>query len=348
MLFSAVSAIGLSLVTQAQAPAQDPLWGRLQRSVVEIQFAAEVSGVGVLIDNRGYFLAHSNSVSPIGLSLGMIGGRLVSMSVLKTDAETQMSLLRADAWKKEFGTPIRVAPQGSAVGERLLAVTVKGPVRAELTSKSKVGQMRPSLRYAPLSEITLEGLGSETQGALAFNSRGELVGVLGAALAQPSRKAASGFGGGGFGNPDVEIRSLAPTYGPGAVTIGYAIGPDLLDRVVDGFRTPNHEVRHPTIGVFFKTGPKGGAIIEAVMPGSTAFTAGIALGDVIREAGGTPIKTPVDLAVVLFDQRVGGSLELKVERNGEIYDVTVEVGSTSESELFRKSSMFQRNVVFPL
>jgi S1-C subfamily serine protease len=309
--------------------AEDPLWTRLNRSVVQIKAASTTVGIGVLIDQQGLFLAHSSSADSAGPYLGSIGGRVLSLKKRAQDVETQLTLFRADGWEAQFGRPVRVAPQGTDVGEKLLAVTINGPVRAHLTSNDRVGQMRPSLRYAPLSEISLEAGLAQTSGAVAFNTRGELMGVFGATLSSGTEEPEAAAAGRFALQSQKLVGGAVSRFGPGPVTVGYAIGPTLLDRVVEGFRSPDRKVMHPTIGVFYKSHPKGGVVLETVMPNSAAEAAGLLEGDRIKSAGGTVVKSPIDLAVILFDQTPGDQLELVILRDGEEVALQVIVGSSS-------------------
>lgn len=341
---------------EQKTAAEEPLWNRISRSVVSLQGPTSQTGVGALIDTRGWFVAYAGAVAGQSIT-GVYMNRIVTLKQIAIDKETQLVLLAATNWPQDSGTPIRVAPQTVKAGEKLLAVTTKGPIRAELTSDQRVAQLRPSLRYAPISEIHLEDSEAKAMGALAFNGKGELVGILGVTLGADNAKAVSanapgrggaGFGGGGgasntagntTGNTGsaagfdkkntAEALKLQNTYGPGGLTVGYALGPSLLDRVINGFRSPDHAVHHPSIGVFFKRSDFVGASIEAVMPGSPAEQAGIRMGDLVVEAGGKRIVDSVAFAVFLFDQKVGDTIELKIKRGDQDLTVKVKVGIQS-------------------
>jgi serine protease Do len=328
-----------------QGLTEDVLWNRVKSSVALIKSNAAPSGVGVLVDSRGWFLAHGAAMGGAIIAPGTVGSSVYSFQIIASDKETNLVLLQASGWQATTATPIQVSPAASQKGERILAVTLDGPVWAELGEKDRVGNMRPSQRYAPLNELRLESGKARAQGALAFNEKAELVGVLGAALAESLEQKTRGSGGGG-GGVGGGATGNSEAFGPGELTVAYAFGPKLLDRVVKGFRSADHIVRHPSIGVFFKKSPDGGALIESVIPGGEAEKSGLMPGDVVIEADGTRINEAVGFATVLFNQSIGDKLKLRVRRNQEVLDFVVNVGTQPSSEQTASSS-FQRTDLSP-
>jgi hypothetical protein len=66
---------------------------------------------------------------------------------------------------------------------------------------------------------------------------------------------------------------------------------------------------------------EGGVRIEEIVAESVAATAGLEVGDIIREAAGRPVGRPGDLAATVRRQPYGTWLPLTVERNGISIDV---------------------------
>ena len=116
-------------------------------------------------------------------------------------------------------------------------------------------------------------------------------------------------------------------FGPQGLTVGYALGPNLISRVVAGFRSENHRVDHPSIGVFFRASARQGALIELVKDGSPAAKAGVLAGDLVTEANGKAIRSPIEFATFLFNQNVGDQLTLKLVRADKELSVTMSVGA---------------------
>lgn len=308
---------------------EDNLWGRLEKSVVVLQPSRQggAAGVGVLVDSRGWFIAHSSATMGAIIFPGSVAGTPYSFTQLAKDEETQLVLLQASGWRNNAGSPVRVSAAASQSGERVLAVTTDGPLWGELGERDRVGNLQPSKRYAPLNEIRLEKGRAKVDGALAFNEKGELVGILGAMVAESETaektisengrtNAQRGGPGGG----------AASQFGPGELTIGYAYGPKLLDRVVQGFLSPGHKVQHPSIGVYFKKAPQTGALIESVVDRGPAAKGGLEPGDLVIEANGQTIRNEVQFATVLFNLNIGDELNLKVRRASETLMLKIKVG----------------------
>lgn len=349
-LFSAVSSFLTLAGAQAgfyQQKSADPLWNQLKRSVAVIQHVSQPSGVAVLISDEGYFLAHSSSVPTGPLIPAMLDGRPVLLEQKAADQETSLVLLKADQWVADFGTPVAVAGKEVEEGGRVTTVTINGPTISEVVSNSRIGQTADSLRYTPLSELRQEDIQTKLGGAAAFNGKGELVGILGATLPvrgntfAGSRPGTYGGGGGVGAGGNVINEDRTVRYGPQGLSVGYALGPVLLERVVDGFLSPTHKVQHPSIGVFFKSAGEGGGVsIEAILPESPAAGAGLKVGDTIIEANGAKVFSPIEFAVLLFNQRIGADMKLVIQRGNQArIPVTVKVGVQSDNA---QSQIFHR------
>ena len=311
--------------TDSPAP-QIQIMNSVGRSLATIRTTqGQVTGLAVLIDSRGIFLAHE-VVAPNESMLGTLEGKSLKFKLLAKDEQTQLVALQALDWKGPQTPIVRVAKSELKNGETFLAATVQGPMQSELVTSNRAGVMKPSLRYTPLQEIKLERSMDAVGGALVFNRIGELVGVLGATL-EPVTIAKIVPG-----KPDSNKQvsqgyaQRNSNFGPQGMTVGYALGPKLLTRVVAGFRSDSHQVEHPSIGAFFRSGARAGALIHLVKENSPAEKAGLLTGDLVIEANGKPIKSPVDFAVMLFDLEVGQDLELKVIRADKPITLNVTVG----------------------
>jgi len=337
MLFLAASlGLAIALPCQQQAALEHPAWAKVKQSVLKIDGIGQVSGLGILIDGNGNFLIHRSAImaQPI---LGRVNeSEAVVLTLVAIDEQTQLALLHAENWLSKGRTGVRVA-LNTVAGSSLIAATAQGPVRGEFVSDQKVGQMRPSLRYAPLSEIRLESNLGKVGGALVFDNDGALVGLLGATLTTDADARTAGSGGG----PDVATKSDAlasskkleeKLFGPQGMTVAYSLGPSVLKRVVDGFLSQDHKVKHPNIGLFFKDAAQPGALVEAVMKDSPSEQSGPRIGDLIVEFNGEPVRGPVDLAVKLFKRNTGDVLTVKYLRNGEERVASIKVGIQAVSD----------------
>ena len=345
MVSSIVAAIAFQQAATRQAPpAETALWKGVEPSVVALVRNGETVGVAALIHDSGLFLVHSSTVGRPGAPTAdkQVRGRLASGAetnflIVTSDEQTQLTLLRALYWEPGTRRVLKVADKPATPSVELLAVTVAGPKSGEFIADGRAGVMRPSLRYVPLSEVRMEGTDEHLGGAFVFDSKGDIVGVLGATLASEAmQKAASdanptALGGGGFGGG----RSLINQFGPGNQTVAYALGREVLQRVVSGFVSPSHEVQHPTIGIFFKSNPGGkGVLVESVMSGSPSANSGIHAGDVITAVDGQVVNSPIELAALLFRKNVGETVKVQYARGDQTAVTDVKVVS-SHDELFR-------------
>lgn len=340
MSFLAAS-LGL-VISQPVAKGQESaLWGRIERCIAVASSSGAATGIGVLVDPSGLFLFHGSVMRGKGPWSIQVGSRMFAAQLVSADSETGMTLIKAPKWDSSLGTPVRMAAASPNMGDRVLAATPIGPRMAQVSAALVVGQMRPSLRYVPLAEITLEDKGGGMiAGSAIFNGRGELIGMISAFQLEAGRTSPpAGFGGSADANLKVLLQDSSRLFGPGSLTVGYTLGPSLLERVWQGLASPSGKVQHPSIGIYFKQASQGGASVEAVMPGTEAEEAGLKVGDIILEAGGIKIRGPVDLAIKLFEQRVGSVLTVKARRGSQVLDFSITVGTQEGEESLRSSTL---------
>ena len=139
-----------------------------------------------------------------------------------------------------------------------------------------------------------------------------------------------GNSGGPLLNADGEvigINTLVRT-GPGA-GLGFAI-PINRARDIAGQLISTGRVNHPVIGVSLDgvragdgTGLNQGVRVMAVQTSSPAARTGLQKGDVIIAVGNQPIVSPSQLVTAVERAGVGGSLALRVNRAGNLMQLTV-------------------------
>ncbi|HMS55981.1 MAG TPA: S1C family serine protease [Fimbriimonadaceae bacterium] len=341
MLLSVVNwAWFLTALSQTQSVEAMPIWKQIEPSVVTLLNADQKVGAAALIDDAGLFLAHRSQLPLSELTARFSDGRSFRVRLVTTDDPTQLSLLQASEWQAGKYRIVATVNTSPSLGNQpmraniqrveapVLAVLPDGrPMRAELVGSGKIGIVNPARRVMTLSEYRFESPPQSVGGALLFSMDGRLLGVLGATLepeAYSSQRAIpQGFGGGG----GLNMSKSTQNFGPGALTVGFSIGPEILERVVEGFRSPSREVEHPALGILCKDSlnPQG-ALIESVLPKSPAEQANLTAGDVIVELDGFAINTQIDYAKAMLRQRVGNKVRLKVSRNGAPLTIWVTVG----------------------
>ncbi len=67
--------------------------------------------------------------------------------------------------------------------------------------------------------------------------------------------------------------------------------------------------------------PTGGALVVSVDAGGSAASAGIQVGDVIVAVDDVPVPSMNALVLLVRERKVGGTVHLTVERNGQLIEV---------------------------
>lgn len=308
-------------------------WKKIQPSIVYLLDGQRVRGSAALISKDGLFVTHATSVAGKSIQGRKSDGSVVKLVLVATDEPTQFVLLKADEWQDPAS--VVTVSLGKSDREGLLAITPTGPVRAE-RAKDTYGIVNPSRRVVPMSEVFLENNLPTMGGSLLINMDGNLTGALNAALALSSSqnmqksRATDNLRGGGSGGPGglkQAVPTIANQYGPGILGSAYTIGPKVLSRVVNGFLSEGHVVKHPAIGVFCRDALPNGALVDSVTKGSPAEKAGLVKGDIINSINSQPIGDQMDFARIMSDQDVGETLKIWITRNGLRQMISVEVGT---------------------
>ncbi|MFQ3586259.1 MAG: PDZ domain-containing protein [Fimbriimonadaceae bacterium] len=332
---------GGGIVYAVLTPEEEAVWNRLRPSVVLIQTGERSTAPAACIDASGLFLAHRAHIRFPVVRGRTADGSTIQLRLAGIDETTQLALLAVQGTSNRTFRPVETrpstltgAPNALRGGLRILAVLGDGPVRAELTSVDRVGIVNPSRRVMSFSEVKFESPLQRVGGGLVFDLQGRLFGVINATLADSQALPPM---------PD-PVSTLAPTaprvatgrlpapfqvrsFGPAGLTVAYSIGPNVIERVVEGFRSPERRVNHPRIGVNVIDAPEGGALILEVLPGSTAERAGLRAGDVIGSIAGSKVTNQIVFARVMMDQRIGATVEITYRRGAEERTVLVEIGS---------------------
>lgn len=309
-------------------------WKKVQPSIVYLLDGQQVRGSAALISKDGLFLTHATSVVGKAIKGRKSDGSLIQLVWVASDEPTQFVLLKAEDWQSE--SPVVSISMAKAEREGLLAITPLGPVRAE-RAKDTYGIVNPSRRMVAMSEVFLENNLPTMGGSLLINMDGQLSGALNAALGlstsqniQKSRSGDINRGSGGPGGSNLTLPkapTVANQYGPGILGSAYTIGPKMLNRVVKGFLSPDHTVKHPAIGILCRDALPSGALIDSVAKDSQAEKAGLLKGDIINSINNEAVRDQMDFARIMADQDVGETLKIWITRNGFRQLVSVEVGT---------------------
>jgi hypothetical protein len=330
-----------------QLPKQDlAIWETAKTSVAVILKNGVPVSQAALIDKSGLFLANQSAISTPSVQARLSNGKTVILNWKSTDIPTQTVLLQAEEWSPEDGTVVTLHAPGDA-HEKLSVIVVlpSGPIRGDMIVGNRVAVLSSSRRVFQLGEVRFEANTQSVAGALVFDEKGSLLGLLNATLEGQNWVRIKGpnnvpppgvFGaqksGGGVGTPQ-GFRQLSDQMGPAEATTGYTVGPEILRRVVSGFLSPSHKVQHPAIGIMCKDGITPGALIVTVRAGSPAEEAGIQVGDNIVRMDDQPVRTQIDFSRLIETKDVGDTLTVVVMRDLVAHTFKVKVGTIQKAQV---------------
>jgi len=336
-----------SMQAAAVSSRERVVWNEIRPSIVTLYGNGHATGVAALIDDSGYFVAHKSSVAGVQVFGTTSTGKQLTFSIVSKDDATSLVLLKTNLWPSGSARVFRPPTLEDMEGSTLIAVLPTGPMRMAYGSKHKLGVLSASRRLVPLTEMRFEASGQPVGGALIFSDNGELIGSLNATLVVPedanqnsvrdaNQNSLNGFGGqGGFGGAQSATAGGGGSNGPGGfggrnqqysnsgptgLTVAYTVSPDFVQHVLEGFLSPSHTVEFAALGVFCKDAIGGGALIQAVTPGSPAERSGLKPGDILMNINQNPIPDQVAFAKVMLQQKVGVKISLIVKRGpGQLF-----------------------------
>lgn len=323
--------LSLGLETPQLSALETQVWQRVRPAVATLVHDGVACGTAALIDGRGLYLAHLSSVPARQLDGKLAGGNTVSMTLVGQDRSSQLVLLRADNAQAGDSRPVQLATGEVIAGSPLIAVLSTGPIRAEYVSGNRLGVLQADRRALPMCEVRFELPPDSVGGALLFTGSGEFLGAVGATLGAKRDESPSSADMVKKALENLTSRSpkqalFGRSPGPARLTVAYAVSPDVLRRIIEGFQSPSGEVTHPALGVFCTDTPEGGALVQEVTRGSTAEQAGIRRGDIIQDIGGKLIRTQMDFATVMFRQKIGARIPIRIKRGSTTLVLDVVVG----------------------
>jgi S1-C subfamily serine protease len=295
--------------------------------------SGQALGTGFVVDNEGYILTNAHVVDESGQRADSVtvvfnkGGsetQRVAGTLVGVDVGSDVAVIKVDPSKVD----LKPLPLGDSdkvvVGEPVVAIG--NPLGYDFSITSGIVSATGRSLKAPNGQTIPNGI--QTDAAInQGNSGGPLIDNSGRVIGINEQIASSGGGndGLGFAVPiNTAIRSLEQLKENGEVTYAW---------MGVGLRTLTSD-----IAGMFNMESQGGALVEAVSPGSPAAEAGIQAGDqavtvqgepftlggdVIVKADDTEIKTADDLIAFLGTKKPGDTITVTVERDGKTQELSV-------------------------
>ena len=277
---------------------------------------AAVAGSGFILTADGYIVTNYHVIEDgSDIKVTTFDNKTYDAEVVGYDAKNDLAVLKIDA---EGLTPVILGSSDNLnVGDDVIAI---GNPLGELTFSLTKGCVSALNRNVTLNENLQMNLiqtdcaiNSGNSGGALFNMYGEVIGITNAKYSNN-------------GDSEASIES-----------IGFAIPIDSVRNNINSIIEKGY-AENPYIGVYAETvtdsngyGVDSGIGISDIVPGSPAERAGIKPGDVIAKINNSDVLDVMDLKTYINNAGVGGELELTIIRNGQIVEITVEVGDDQSS-----------------
>jgi Do/DeqQ family serine protease len=288
----------------------DPIFRRFfgEQLPDEAQRASSL-GSGVIVSTSGYVLTNHHVVDASDeIEVALADGKKLLAKVVGNDPETDLAVLRVSAENLPaitFGSS-----DALKVGDVVLAIGNPFGVGQTVT-----GGIVSALGRTGLGINTFENfiqtdapINPGNSGGALIDAGGNLVGINTAIFSR-----SGGSLGIGFAIPVSTAKMvLEQIIKSGSVTRGW-IGVEVQEIT-------------PALAESFKLGGQRGALIAGVLRGGPADKAGIKPGDVLVEIEGKPVADPTAMLNVIAALAPGASAKMKVKRQGQDVDATINVG----------------------
>lgn len=266
-------------------------------------------GSGVIISPDGYILTNNHVVEKsTDIKVMLPDKRQFNGKVIGTDPKTDVAVVKIDT------TGLPTIPLGDSsklqVGDYAFAIGNPFGVGETATMGIISATGRAGLSIEDYEDFiqTDAAINPGNSGGALLNARGELIGVNTAILS------------GGGGNQGIGF----------AIPINMAkyVMDEILKhgKVVRGYIGVGIQEVTPELARVFHVTPEQGALVSSIDPSSPGGKAGLQRGDVILELNGQPVTGSNDLRLKVATMTPGTTVHLKVNRNGETRDVTLQLG----------------------
>lgn len=296
--------------------------------------ATQGSGSGFVLDDDGHIVTNDHVVAPAEVvTVVFHDGLEVQADIVGRDPDSDLAVIRVDTVPDDV-TPLPLG-ESAAVAAGDWVVAIGNPFglggSMSLGIVSAVGRTIPTAATPfriPQAIQTDAAINPGNSGGPLLDLAGTVVGVN-AMIATDNNGVSSGVG---FAIPSDVVRRVAPTLVEEGAYVWPWIGVSGLPVNLPVQLANDLEMQQ---GALIVEVVDGGPAAQAGLQGATAIDQVFGVdvpvgGDVILEADGDPIVDFTDLLVSVAFRRPGDTVELTVLRDGEEFQVTVELAARPE------------------
>lgn len=300
----------------------------IQTEVVGVDFfgraqLGQSAGSGVIFDRKedGLLLLTNHHVIDGARSIQVTfkDGAIVPAELLGSDPETDLAVLKLN--RSDFNDPtkfdqIEPVPLGNSAEVRTgeIAIAIGNPLGlGNSVTQGIISSQQREIDTGNGQTVSLiqtdAAINPGNSGGALLNGKGELIGINTIKIA------------------DEQVEGIGF-----AIPINNAI--PILEQLVE-----NGEVLRPYLGIIGETlgteragawGVPEGVLLVRVLMGTPARDAGLKAGDIITEFDGVRIATMDELLGQLYFKQVGDLVEVKGNRDGENFTVTIELAQRAD------------------
>ena len=265
-------------------------------------------GSGVVLDGEGHVITNHHVVAGADkIIVTLADGRVLGGSVVGSDDETDVAVVQVE------GTELKPATFGDS-------------------DKLKVGQ--PVLAIG--NPLGLAGGPTVTSGVISSLRRSVQLGNGGLKVIQTDAAVNPGNSGGPLVDLEGRVIAINTVTIPYAEGIGFAIPINMVLGITEQILR-HGGVQRPWLGVsgydvtrrvadYYGLAVSKGVFLAEISPGSPAYGAGLAIGDVIVSIGGSAVADVSDLVEAIRDRKIGESVEIEVVSGGRRMTVKATLG----------------------
>lgn len=271
------------------------------------------AGSGVIYTSDGYIITNNHVVEGAEqITVKLNDGNTYKATLVGADSQSDIAVIKIDA----TGLTPAVLGDSDTISIGETAIAVGNPSNLGVTSTD--GIISALNRSVTVDGNTMNliqtsaAISPGNSGGGLFNSKGELIGIVNAKNADEN---AEGLG---FAIPINTVKSVAQDL----IENGYVTGRPALGITVVSITDAQTAMQYGVSTL--------GAYVQSVTDGSGAANAGMKAGDRIVSVGTKTVTTATDVTNALQDYTAGDTVQVQVDRNGELITLNVVLGEKTQ------------------